>query len=207
MTNFSALHGFALFLGFCILALTLPQLINKPFHQFNMQTVQLEWERDPNKAKEIIGKMGRDRTLRDLKLDSWVVVPLYIALFIWLAFHLKTVEHPLGPVLFFAIIVTILIAGVFDLFENYYTARVVTGQTTQSLLDMKYYACFLKWALIAAALLLVSVAFLLRGNTAVALTGFATVVVFVLSFIAFRPLVQWGFVLMGVTFLMIGFFR
>jgi hypothetical protein len=207
MTNLTALRVFGGLMGLVILAMTLPRLINKPVNQFHMDVLRLEWERDPKTVDEILGKLGRQIVLRDLAIDSFLIVPLYVAFFIGLAFTLRLSGSALSEVLFYAIIASIVIAGIADWFENYFTARLVSNRVSGSLIDLKYYACFIKWGFIAVTLLLASIAFLFQGNIWVPLAGFATVTVFGIGFIASRPLTQWGFALMGATLLMIAIFR
>jgi hypothetical protein len=140
-------------------------------------------------------------------MDSYLIVPLYTAFFTWLAFSLRSTGSAMSQFLFYAIIASILTAGFADLLENLYTSRIAAGHATESLVNQKYYACFMKWGFIAATLLFVSMVFLLRGSIWVPLVGFTTVIVFVLGFTVNRPLVQWGFSLMGATLLVIAIFR
>lgn len=199
-------------IGFGLFAGTLTALINKPFFELNMPQIGLEWARDPKTMGEqlnkTVKKAGEDpfKKLKSSLLgDSFLFIPLYIALFYLLANHIKTLIPETGARYFYAIIACIAFAAIADWFENYFIWKTAFLKEESVLFTYKYTAYIIKWSLIALASLIVSIGFLALGNLWVAVPGIATVILLVIGLIP-NPLspfmVQWGFGALGFVLLM-----
>jgi hypothetical protein len=206
MNSLTLIRGLAFLMGFAILAMTLPKLINKPLNQFHLDHIGLEWERDFTKANGIIDRLGRERMMRELNIDSFLFVPVYVAFFILLAFHLRSTSPSMGNFLFYGIIAGILLAGIADWLENFYTYQIAKSAAPEGYAAFKYHACFVKWSLIALTVAFASFAFLFRGNIWAPLAGFTTALVMLTGTAINHPLVQWGYCLMGFFLVIIAIF-
>jgi hypothetical protein len=208
MSNWVVLRGFAMLLGILLLVSILQKLINKPFNEFHLPEIAFEWEREPGQINKIIEakKAEGGNFLTELNIDTFLFIPIYTILFIYLAFYLRASDLAAGNRYFYAIIVCILTAAIFDWTENYFMYRIINQGVSTELASYKYYACYIKWSLIALAVFIISLSFFSLGNLWVAVPGFAAFAIFVIGILFTRPLIQWGFGMLGFVLVMIAIF-
>jgi hypothetical protein len=204
-------------LGVGTLALTLPDLLGSPWsglpQGYRLPGIALDLARDSRtvlklfRAKKPDGTTPTTRAFRrDLKLDQYIVVPLYILLFVavglWLVGGTALYARWLG----IAGMVCVALAGLFDTLENIRTFRVLDAvddpPLADAVVDRMRQASVAKWAFIAGTLVFLSVPFLVNPRSiVVGVISLLTAVVFAVGLAGHRPLVEWGFGSMGLTLL------
>lgn len=200
-------------MGAFILMITLPGLLNRTGEffpgGFKLRGLALEWVKKPDEAIKIIDTHAA-RLLKDLKLDSQIVVPLYVFYYIALAWYLKIQGSTREIFLASAITISILIAGLYDLRENAFTSKVInnfnnSGRLDITNLEQKYWACYIKWSLIALVILLIGVMLITQGNSLTGMINLLAAIIFLAGFIGSKSITEWGFAAMGIGLLFIAF--
>ncbi|MBI5351572.1 MAG: hypothetical protein HZB50_02925 [Chloroflexi bacterium] len=200
-------------MGLVVLSLTLPKIF-KPASEvfagrFKMPGMAIEWVRAPEEAQKIIVSHSKELK-QGLGLDTYFIVPIYVLYYIGLAWFLRSQSGAWGNYLAIGVIVCITIAGFFDEGENFYTKKILDAFEDKSIkpdaswLDKKFYACYIKWALIAIVLALTGIMFLSRGNSLAGSVNLLGALIFLIGFANKEFfLSEWGFAGMGMSLLFI----
>lgn len=202
-------------LGAGILFLTVPKLFRPPPRGLpagqRLPGVSLEVAKNAEEVADIITNAPRPthEIRRELRLDQYLVIPLYALLFVALGVWLTSRRLPFAAGLGVAVCALIALAAYFDRQENRRTFDVLdafdAGALGNSLVERMRRASLLKWGFIAAALAVVSVAFFLSGRCmAVAFIYLLATVSFAIGISLHRPGIEWGFALMGLALLPTG---
>lgn len=202
-------------LGLGILFLTVPKLLCPPPPGLPegqcLPGVSLESARNTEEVTNIIGKVPRptDEVRKELRIDQYLSIPIYVLLFVALGVWLTSRNQPLAVVFGIAVIICIVLAAHFDYKENNRTFSVLSAFDTQSLNDsavkQMQQASLLKWGLIAAALAIMSVPFFQSGRLIVVACIYALATIsFAIGIMGYRPGLEWGFALMGLALLPTG---
>jgi len=202
-------------LGAGILFLTVPKLFRPPPRGLpagqRLPGVSLEVAKNAEEAADIITNVPRPthEIRRELRLDQYLIIPLYVLLFVALGVWLTSRRLPLAGGLGVAVCVLIGLAAYFDGQENRRTFYVLdaldAGSLKNSPVEQMRRASLLKWGFIAAALGVVSVAFFLSGRClVVAFIYLLAALSFAIGISLYRPGLEWGFALMGLALLPTG---
>jgi hypothetical protein len=178
--------------------------------------ISLELALDPGEAVHFINlQRGARYVLAGLDYDDHVVIPVYVALLVVLGVWLFGRGVPYARVLGVLVIAAALLAGYSDLRENQGIRSIVAqyqqdpggGQIQQDTVDSMRGWSILKWGLLATAMGLLSVPFFARRRSLpVAVLYVLCALTYAVGLIGhgagFAGLVEWGFYLMGLAWLL-----
>jgi hypothetical protein len=214
-----AVGGLMLYYGLPVLFRPAPAGLPQGMH---MPGIAAELALNPGEAARYIElQRGPRYVLYGLDYDDHVVIPVYVTLLVVLGIWLFGRGIPYARVLGILVIAAALFAGYSDRNENQWLRQMTAeyqkapdgGQIEQDTVDDMRAWSLHKWGLLALSMALLSVPFFARKRSLpVALVYFASAVAYLVGLIGHRAglpgLVEWGFYLMGlawlVTFIGIG---
>lgn len=174
---------------------------------FRKPALALELVQNTDEARQILKVYKPEDIQRDLKFDSFAFIPLYVLLFLSLGFWFKGRELPYASVFALAIGVCIVAAGLFDVLENLRQWAILKN-LDQAGVDSIRQAALIKWFLLFLTTAILSIPFLWRGNWVfvVGLLYLSTAIVGCIGVFSdsHRPLIEWGFSLLGGALLLTG---
>jgi hypothetical protein len=193
----STLGGLAIFLG------TVWRLLrSRPLRSgFRLPALALELVQDEEQVKAIEEKYPPERIRRDLRLDLFVFIPLYLALFLALGYWLlRSDALPYAHLLGIAASLCVAGAALFDVLENLRTFSVLR-QLNQSGVDRIRRAALAKWSLFFVMMALLAIPFAWQGGwllivAAIYLIAAGTGII---GLVWHRPLIEWAFALVGLA--------
>lgn len=192
---------------------------------FRGAIIALEFVETPRRAGDILSQMPREEIEKQIKGDSYVFIPVYVLVFsaaIFLIFRWAHTGAP-APVRVAATVLgvcLVLAAAAFDYRENNATldllketkdtqpqAAVAQMDGLQPTLDRIRGAALVKWGLLFGVIALMSVPLFAHGGGGWAVGGMF-LLTGALGLVSLNPqahsLVEWAFVLMGFSLMMLG---
>ncbi len=229
------LRVLAFVIGIGILLISLPNALSRQKAglpgNFHLPGIAQEWTQSPQEANLILEKYTPPAIAnRDINLDTWLIVPMYLLFFVNLALHLLTTGSRTQNILAMGVIVAVLIAAVADFIENHRTLALVEAFVQkqaqgglngddQILLQQKFQAYVVKWMFLAIVLGFVGLIFTIQAtiggglpniktaaSLAIGIPNLAAAAFFALGLARSNSLVEWGFILFGVGAMAIGKF-
>jgi hypothetical protein len=209
------IKGLSMLLGAVILILTVPKFFNPPAPGLprgsRLAGIAFEMALRRDEAKTLVGvQKGAEAVRKNSRLDDFVIVPLYVALFVALGLWATGRGFPLAAAVGAAVIALAILAGIADWTENHRTRVLLSelerGEIDETAMAAMRHAAIAKWALIAAVMALLATPFLWgRRNLALGLLYLLCALVYAAGLLSHRsggrPLVEWGFCLMGLAWL------
>ena len=193
--------------GLMLLLITLPRLLGpaalpRGFHLPGLLLELVETEDEVEAVKRVTPP---DTIRQALKFDNFVFIPLYTLIFLVLGYWLAGRAQPFALALGIMVCVGVVVMAGFDVLENARTYEVLKASSPQ-VVDAIRHAALVKWSILFALALVLSLPFLRSGGWLflVGLLYLVTAAVGLLGVVWFRPLVQWGFMLTGLSLLVTG---
>lgn len=195
-----------------------PMLINKPFNEYHLPQIGLEWGSDKKEMIEHLNNLSNKnetglttnaliaRLKTNLIADTRFFIPFYILLFFILALHIKEMDLANPNLFFYAIMICIFAAAIADWIENDLIWKSFSAESNEANLRGKVLACAFKWGLIGAAVALISLGYLSAKNYWVAIPGFVNAAILVFGTLINPYLIQWGFGMLGILLLLTSIF-
>lgn len=173
---------------------------------FHMPGVAMEFARTEKELQTVLSGANSPEKMRSgLNLDSRLVIPLYVVFFIVFASWLKQANPQQSNLLIVAIIIFILAAGISDYLENFFATQTLNAYEKGSLTDAMFFrnsiATTAKWGLIAFTMFLVALGLFKNNLNFVGSVYLLNALIFAIGLVWHRPIVEWGFTMMGLTWL------
>lgn len=194
----------ALFAGMLLLFMTLSKLL-KPTtlpRGFHIPGILLELAESEDEVEAVKQVKPPDEIRKDLWNDTLIFIPLYTFLFFVIGLWLTGRGVPFAFQLGIATCVGTVVMAAFDLLENMRISEAIKASSPQIVESIRH-AALVKWGILFGLVLMVSYPFLRAGGW---LLIFGTLflitsVVGLLGVFWHRPLVEWGFMLVGLSLL------
>jgi patatin-related protein len=173
---------------------------------FRLRVIALELAQNVEQLKQVVASYGSEVQIQaGLALDSWLFIPLYLLLFVALAFLLARSDTPRGKWLGVLLAACAVGAALADLLENAFIGAAVATSDPQMVASM-HVAALTKWWLFVALMALLALVFFARRKRA----GFLSALYLLIAAIgalglAFAPpLVEQFYGLIGVALIFSG---
>ena len=168
---------------------------------FRMPAIALELVRDEKQLEDLLREYPSWKAHKDLKMDLFVFIPVYVLLFGTLVYSLAWGGTlPYTPFLGIAVFLCIVGAALCDVVENLRTFAVLRTPNRAAVRRVRRAAC-IKWSLLFIAMALLAIPFAWQGGwfLIVATLYLAAAGVGALGLIRHPPLIEWAFALIGLA--------
>jgi hypothetical protein len=193
--------------GGFLLCLTLSKLLQPTSlpRGFHLPGILLELVENENEAKAVRDASEDGRIRLGLVIDTFFFIPLYTSLFLVMGWWLAGRDVPFATWLGVVVCIGIVLAAGFDVLENVRTFELLRASSPK-VLDGIRQAALVKWGTLFTLVLVLCCPFLRTGGwlLLVGLIYLITGVVGLLGVVWLRPLVEWGFMLIGLSLLVTG---